>query len=120
MSTRRFDNNGSPEDESPKLRRRRESGTRRLDTDNDQVEDTGPRRPEAIEQRAVVPRGASGSAARNSAHLPRTLTQIIHEANDKVVRGDLVDYVPIPTGFDPLDGYIGGGLRKTELILLGG
>ncbi|MBC8172024.1 MAG: AAA family ATPase, partial [Anaerolineae bacterium] len=46
--------------------------------------------------------------------------QIIHEANDKVVRGDLVDYVPIPTGFDPLDGYIGGGLRKTELILLGG
>jgi replicative DNA helicase len=31
-----------------------------------------------------------------------------------------VDYVPLPTGFDPLDGFIGGGLRKTELVLLGG
>jgi replicative DNA helicase len=36
------------------------------------------------------------------------------------VRGDLVDYVPIPSGFDPRDGLIGGGLRKTELVLLGG
>ena len=26
----------------------------------------------------------------------------------------------MPTGFDPLDGLIGGGLRKTELVLLGG
>jgi replicative DNA helicase len=48
------------------------------------------------------------------------LTQVLNEANDKVVRGDLVDYVPMPTGFDPLDGFIGGGLRKTELVLLGG
>lgn len=45
---------------------------------------------------------------------------MLNEANDKVVRGDLVDYVPMPTGFDPLDGFIGGGLRKTELVLLGG
>jgi replicative DNA helicase len=57
---------------------------------------------------------------RGGAHLPRTLTQVINEANEKVVQGDLVDYVPMPTGFDPLDGFIGGGLRKTELILLGG
>jgi replicative DNA helicase len=42
------------------------------------------------------------------------------EANEQVVRGDLSDFVPMPTGFDPLDGYIGGGLRKTELVLLGG
>jgi replicative DNA helicase len=48
------------------------------------------------------------------------LTQVLNEANERVVRGDLVDYVPLPTGFDPLDGFIGGGLRKTELILLGG
>ena len=27
---------------------------------------------------------------------------------------------PLPTGFDPLDGIIGGGLRQTELVLLGG
>lgn len=54
------------------------------------------------------------------AHMPRTLSQVLGEANDMVVRGDLSEYVPIPTGFDPLDGLIGGGLRKTELILLGG
>lgn len=55
-----------------------------------------------------------------AAHLPRTLTQVLNEANDRVIQGDLVDYVPMSTGFDPLDGYIGGGLRKTELVLLGG
>src|SRR5690606_29187337 len=57
---------------------------------------------------------------RSSAHMPRTLTQVMNDANERVVRGDLVDYVPMPTGFDPLDGFIGGGLRKTELLLLGG
>jgi replicative DNA helicase len=44
----------------------------------------------------------------------------LNEADERVVRGDLVDFVPIPTGLDPLDGFIGGGLRKTELVLLGG
>jgi replicative DNA helicase len=60
------------------------------------------------------------TSPRSGAHLPRTLTQVLNEANDRVIQGDLVDYVPMSTGFDPLDGYIGGGLRKTELILLGG
>ncbi len=64
----------------------------------------------------------SGSAASRhaAAHMPRTLAQVLSEANDMVVRGDLTEYVPLPTGFDPLDGLIGGGLRKTELVLLGG
>ncbi len=66
------------------------------------------------------PNAQGGAVPRGSAHMPRTLTQVLNEANDRVVRGDLVDYVPMPTGFDPLDGFIGGGLRKTELILLGG
>ncbi len=65
-----------------------------------------------------IPRGAAANL--RGAHMPRKLSQVINEADDKVVRGDLVDYVPIPTGFDPLDGFIGGGLRKTELVLLGG
>jgi replicative DNA helicase len=52
--------------------------------------------------------------------MPRTLAQVLNDANDSVVRGDLSDFVPQPTGFDPLDGFIGGGLRKTELVLLGG
>jgi replicative DNA helicase len=75
------------------------------------------------EPQPVTPRGAPGrnsGGSRGSAHLPRTLSQVLSEANERVVRGDLVDYVPMPTGFDPLDGFIGGGLRKTELILLGG
>lgn len=55
-----------------------------------------------------------------ASHLPRTLAQVMNEASDMVVRGDLTEYVPVSTGFDPLDGMIGGGLRKTELILLGG
>jgi replicative DNA helicase len=75
-------------------------------------------------QSAPEPRPAPAPSAKGSrspgAHLPRTLTQVINEANDRVMQGDLVDYVPLSTGFDPLDGYIGGGLRKTELVLLGG
>ncbi len=65
-----------------------------------------------------TPRGAKGPRA--AAHMPRTLAQVLTEANDQMMRGDLSDYVPLPTGFDPLDGMIGGGLRKTELVLLGG
>jgi replicative DNA helicase len=78
-------------------------------------------------QRAVDDPGASrkrvpprGRSNRHSAHMPRTLAQVMGEANDMVVRGDLTEYVPLPTGFDPLDGMAGGGLRKTELVLLGG
>lgn len=64
------------------------------------------------------PRGANRTMS--NAHLPRTLSQVISEADERVMQGDLVDYVPTPTGFDPLDGLIGGGLRKTDLTLLGG
>lgn len=73
-----------------------------------------PQRPAA----PAAPRSAAPQ--RPSAHLPRTLTQVLNEANERVIQGDLVDYVPMSTGFDPLDGFIGGGLRKTELTLLGG
>ena len=58
--------------------------------------------------------------AKSMQHMPRTLAQVLNDANDQVVRGDLSEYVPQPTGFDPLDAHIGGGLRKTELVLLGG
>jgi replicative DNA helicase len=76
-----------------------------------------PQRPsEPLRQRAA----SRGKGNRHAAHMPRTLAQVMGEANDMVVRGDLTEYVPLPTGFDPLDGMIGGGLRKTELILLGG
>jgi replicative DNA helicase len=69
--------------------------------------------------------GASGAdgqrrQGRASSNMPRTLAQVLNEANEQVVRGDLSDFMPLPTGFDPLDGIIGGGLRRTELVLLGG
>lgn len=79
--------------------------------------------PQAPSQPPIVPRSAANpgrASSRGNAHLPRTLSQVMNEANERVVRGDLVDYVPMSTGFDPLDGFIGGGLRKTELVLLGG
>src|SRR5258707_878557 len=77
-------------------------------------------RPARSARAAQPQRQSAGASHRNASHMPRTLSQVMNEANDQVVRGDLSDYVPIPTGFDPLDGLIGGGLRKTELILLGG
>lgn len=93
--------------------------TKRLDGDPEPPD--LPQSPEPLSPNPVVPRGAAKpNGTRPAAATPRTLSQVIAEANDKVVRGDLVDYVPIPTGFDPLDGMIGGGLRKTELVLLGG
>lgn len=70
--------------------------------------------------RSTQPQGGAPTSARGGAQLPRTLTQVLNEANDRVIQGDLADFVPMPTGFDPLDSYIGGGLRKTELTLLGG
>ncbi|MBN1286466.1 MAG: AAA family ATPase [Anaerolineae bacterium] len=66
-----------------------------------------------------IPRGAARRKG-PYAHIPRTLTQVLNEANEMVVSGDLSDYVPLPTGFVPLDAMIGGGLRNTELVLLGG
>jgi replicative DNA helicase len=54
------------------------------------------------------------------AHVPHTLTQVLNEANEAIVRGDLSSFIPIPTSFDPLDAAIGGGLQRGELVLLGG
>jgi replicative DNA helicase len=48
------------------------------------------------------------------------LSQVLKEADRRVVQGELDEYLPIPTGFDQIDRLIGGGLRRTELVLLGG
>jgi replicative DNA helicase len=94
--------------------------------DNATLEETGLplQRPQAASNidapQGRRPRGDRQAPKQQLSHIPRTLSQVVNEADDKIMQGDLVDYVPIPTGFDPLDGLIGGGLRKTELILLGG
>lgn len=90
---------------------------------NATLEETGlPRQsPEAASaSQGRRPRAERQPPKQQLSHMPRTLSQVVNEADDKIMQGDLVDYVPIPTGFDPLDGLIGGGLRKTELTLLGG
>ncbi|MBN1427310.1 MAG: AAA family ATPase [Anaerolineae bacterium] len=61
-----------------------------------------------------------GSMSARGVHMPRTLAQVLNEANEAVIRGDLSSYVPVPTSFDPLDAAIGGGLQRGELVLLGG
>ncbi|MHB8628100.1 MAG: DnaB-like helicase C-terminal domain-containing protein [Aggregatilineales bacterium] len=96
MSTRRFDESGSPNNTE--------------DTDG-----LPPRR-----AAPGMPVARSGRGGRHAPHMPRTMAQVMNEANDDVVRGNLSDYLSLPTGFDPLDGLIGGGLRKTELVLIGG
>lgn len=66
------------------------------------------------------PRGPRASGARRGGHAPRTLGQVLKEADQKVVQGELDEYLPVPTGFDQIDRIIGGGLRRTEMVLLGG
>jgi replicative DNA helicase len=62
----------------------------------------------------------SATVEMRGANIPRTLAQVLNDANEAVLRGDLSSYVPIPSGFDPLDAAIGGGLQRGELLLLGG
>ena len=65
-----------------------------------------------------VPRGEA--AKRASGPTPRSLSQVLKEADRMIVQGELDEYLPIPCGFDQIDRLIGGGLRRTELVLLGG
>ena len=82
-----------------------------------------PPRPQKTRQTtpSPQPRAPRGAAQRRvGGPAPRSLTQVLKEADRMVVQGELDEYLPIPTGFDQIDRLIGGGLRKTELILLGG
>ncbi len=105
MATRRFTGDLPPDEPD--------------DFSNDRQPPVQPAPAQPARPAAPAPQARPGPQ-RPSAHLPRTLTQVLNEANERVIQGDLVDYVPMSTGFDPLDGFIGGGLRKTELTLLGG
>lgn len=107
MATRRFTGDLPPDGD--------------MSFDNSITPEPAPIQPAPPSAAPQIPRGAAKPASqRQGAHLPRTLTQVLMEANERVIQGDLVDYVPMSSGFDPLDGFIGGGLRKTELVLLGG
>lgn len=49
-----------------------------------------------------------------------SLRAVLDRTDDAVRRGESPGATVYPTGFDPLDAYLGGGLRAGELILLGG
>lgn len=51
---------------------------------------------------------------------PATLAQVMEDMEQRVARGDLARFRPLPTGFDPLDDVLNGGLRQGELMIVGG
>ncbi|MBI5033387.1 MAG: hypothetical protein HZB51_22935 [Chloroflexi bacterium] len=51
---------------------------------------------------------------------PRTLLDVSIEFDAHIKSGKLAGYKPIPTGFEPLDTYLGGGLVPESLMLVGG
>ena len=51
---------------------------------------------------------------------PMTLGDVVDDLNLRLQEGRAEDYVPIPTGFEPIDEYLGGGLHTEDLWLLGG
>src|SRR3990172_10442935 len=51
---------------------------------------------------------------------PHTILDVSIEFDAHLKAGKLANYKPIPTGFEPLDGYLGGGLIPESLVLVGG
>ncbi len=51
---------------------------------------------------------------------PRSLLDVSIEFDAHIKAGNLASYQPIPTGFQPLDSYLGGGLVPKSLVLVGG
>ena len=49
-----------------------------------------------------------------------TLGEVLQQADKALKAGKSAAPRVWPTGFDPLDAYLGGGLRAGELALLGG
>ncbi len=82
------------------------------------AEDTSP--PPPKKNPPPPSRASQGGSRRGGGSTPRSLTQVLREVDRKVIQGELDEYLPIPTGFDQIDRLIGGGLRRTELVLLGG
>lgn len=57
----------------------------------------------------------------NSSDTPlKALSDVLATVDDKLGRGESAGGRAWPTGFDPLDTYLGGGIRSGELVLVGG
>ncbi len=51
---------------------------------------------------------------------PHSLFEVVSSFNRSLREGQIDFFAPIPTGFDPLDKLLGGGLQSGDLLLLGG
>ena len=51
---------------------------------------------------------------------PRSALDVLTNLNERIASGKVDEFMPIATGFAPLDKTIGGGLRPGELMLIGG
>ena len=51
---------------------------------------------------------------------PQSAVDVLVDVNDRVSRGQLGEYEPIPLGMVPIDRTIGGGIKPGELMLIGG
>jgi replicative DNA helicase len=51
---------------------------------------------------------------------PATLAQVMKELEEDITPGDAVHLLPMATGFQPLDAVLNGGLRRGELLVIGG
>jgi len=49
-----------------------------------------------------------------------TLAQVMEEVEEQVAGGDVARFRPLATGFDPLDDILNGGLRRGDLLVIGG
>ncbi len=69
---------------------------------------------------AVQGAGEWRSEAGGAVLHPRSALDVLSGLSEKVSRGAVTEYQPIPLGFSPLDRTLGGGIRSGELMLIGG
>ncbi len=51
---------------------------------------------------------------------PASVAQVMAESDRRAAAGDVARFRPLPTGFEPLDEVLNGGLRPGELLVIGG
>jgi len=61
-----------------------------------------------------------GEDGRPDALRPLSAVEVLSGLSEKVGRGAVAEYQPIPLGLTPLDRTLGGGIRAGELMLIGG
>jgi replicative DNA helicase len=66
-----------------------------------------------------VPGDWQGPSDRNPLR-PRSAMEVLSGLSEKVSRGAVTEYQPIPLGMTPLDRTLGGGIRAGELMMIGG